>query len=80
MAVSVEMYPDNCLAYELFADMRTQWRIGMGGATGLDYGVMYRMMDRMNLTPDDYNDLEQCVRVMEYTALEVMHEERQANK
>jgi hypothetical protein len=31
------LWPQHAAAFGLFADLRTQWRVGMGGATGLDY-------------------------------------------
>lgn len=70
---AVEVWPDNQPALGLFLRLRTQWRVGPGGAVGLDYGVMYRMMDRLNLPADEYDELEADVAVMEAEALDVMH-------
>ena len=70
----VDIWPENLLAFELFKFLGTQWRIGMGGATGLDYGVMYQKMGRMNLSPDQYDQLEADMQVMEVAALACMHE------
>lgn len=70
----VDIWPDNLAAYQIFSFMGTQWRIGMGGATGLDYSVMYRKMDRLGLSPDDYDDLEADLRIMEVAALDCMHQ------
>lgn len=53
--------------------MQTQWRISMNGREGLDYSVMYRMMDRMNLTPEDYDLLEQDMQILEFAALAEMN-------
>ena len=47
----------------------TQWRVGAHGATGLDYNVVYHKMDRMGLTPSEYDDIEGDVRLMEDAAL-----------
>lgn len=47
----------------------------MNGPTGLDYGVMYRKMDRMNLAPEQYDALEQDMQVMEGAALAAMRAE-----
>lgn len=60
-------------AFNLFNYMRTQWRIGPGGACGLDYVVLHQKMDRLNLSPDDYDDLEGDIQVMEVAALNEMH-------
>ena len=70
----VDIWPDNLAAYQIFSFMGTQWRVGMGGATGLDYNVMYRKMDRLSLSPVDYDDLEADLRIMEGAALDCMHQ------
>ena len=70
----VLVWPENQRAYMLFAEIRTQWRVGMAGPTGLDYGVLFQKMDRMKLEPDEYNELENDIRTMEYAALETMAE------
>lgn len=41
---------------------------------GLDYNVLYKKMDRMNLSPERYDELENEIRMMEYAAMEVMRE------
>jgi NAD-dependent DNA ligase len=45
----------------------------MGGATGLDYFVAYHRMDRMNLSPTEYDQLDAELQVMEAAALQIMH-------
>lgn len=69
----MEIWPDNLRAFELFSSMRTQWRVGMGGPTGLDYSVLYRRMDRMGLTPEQYDQMEADIAVMEAAALEEIY-------
>ena len=69
----MEIWPDNLRAFELFSSMRTQWRVGMGGPTGLDYSVLYRRMDRMGLTPEQYDQMEAAIAVMEAAALEEIY-------
>jgi hypothetical protein len=69
----VEVWPENWPAFKVFSDLRTQWRVsGMGGATGLDYNVLFRKLDRMNLPPDEYDQMEDDIRLMETTALLLM--------
>lgn len=48
----------------------------MGGPVGLDYNVLFHKLDRMNLSPDEYQDIEADIRVMEEAALSIM---RQSN-
>lgn len=70
----VEVWPENVAAYNLFASLRTQWRsAGMAGVLGLDYTPLFHKMDRMNLTAEEYLDLEDDIRAMEYEALTAMH-------
>ena len=52
--------------------MCTQWRMGSSGPVGLDYNVLFHKLDRMKLAPDEYDRIEQSVRVMEDEALSVM--------
>lgn len=60
--------------------MDTQWRSGMNGVEGLDYNVLYRHLDRMKLTDDEYEQLFSDVRVMEYTHLSELHKLREEKK
>ena len=78
MATSIEVWPDNLRAFQLFQGLRTQWRAGMGGPTGLDYFVAYHRMDRMGLTPAEYEQLDQDLQVMEAAALHAMHVQMEA--
>lgn len=68
----IEIWPENEQAFFLFQRMVRRWNIGMAGPTGLDFNVLYRMMDRMNLTPDRYDELEIEITVLESAALEEM--------
>lgn len=57
-----------------FIAMSTQWRTGMAGPTGLDYGAMPAVL-RMQATPRaEWPDTFECLRVMEAEALRVIHE------
>ena len=69
----VEVWPEHWTAFVLITQMQTQWRTGFSGPTGLDYTVVYRRMDRMGLTPDEYDQLEQDIGVLERAALKAMN-------
>lgn len=73
-----EVWPENWQAFELFSFMQTQWRAAMGGFTGLDYNVLYRKMDRLGLSADEYDQLEADLQVMEYEALSTMNQKPDA--
>ena len=70
----VEVWPENLEAYELFAYMRTQWRGAGMGIIGLDYTPLHHKMDRMQLTRNEYEDLEESIQVMEAAAIGAMNE------
>ena len=72
-ADAVEIWPENVRAFELFHGLRKQWNLApMGGPIGLNFLVAYSRMDRMGLTPEEYNQLDEDLQVMEDAALEAM--------
>lgn len=71
---AVDPWPDNLQALLLFQYLRTQWRTGAAGPSGLDYTVLHWKMDRMNLDPDDYDQLEHDIQIMEVAALNCIYE------
>lgn len=70
----VEVWPENWQAFRLLCDIRTQWRGAGMGIIGLDYNVAHRKMDRMSLTPEQWDDMEDDIRVMEAAAMAAMRE------
>lgn len=58
--------------------MGTQWRTGMGGPTGLDYGALIDVMRLCGIKKKHQPDVFYDVRVMEAEALKVMAEQRAA--
>jgi hypothetical protein len=74
VAKTLVVFEENAQVYHLFLYMQTQWRVGMGGPLGLDYGVAMRKMDRMRLSDSEYDHMEADLRLMEFAALEAMRE------
>lgn len=68
----MEVWPENWTAWSLFCDMATQWRIGMGGATGLDYGPLFRLMDAQGLEGSEWRAVFDDIRVLESSSLTAM--------
>jgi hypothetical protein len=66
-------WPDTRQAVDLFSRVRTQWRIGLNGATGLSYGDICPLMDRMRLSEDDWDALFADLQLMEQEALDAMY-------
>ncbi len=70
------MWPDNHAAFILFNNLSTQWRIGMGGPTGLDYAAVYPLLDRAAKDPQEWDELFSDIQVMEGAALKQIGENR----
>ena len=54
--------------------MSTQWRIGLGGPSGLCYDVLLALMGRLRLSDEEHEEMFDDIRVMEREALSVMNE------
>lgn len=74
-APSVEVWPDNLSVTNILLAMSTQWRTaGMAGVvTGLDYSALPTVLRMSGIPRKDWNSVFQDLRVMEDTALSVMH-------
>lgn len=68
------IYPDNIQPVAIFADMLTQWRVGMNGATGLDYNALPVVMRFRGVKMADREDVFECVKIMESAALKAMRD------
>ena len=72
----MEVWPENHAAFSLFNNLSTQWRIGMGGPTGLDYAAVYPLLDRAAKDPQEWDELFSDIQVMEGAALKQIGENR----
>ncbi len=68
----MEVWPDNHAAFSLFISLGTQWRVGMGGTTGLDYAAVYPLLDRAAKDPQEWDEMFSDIQVMEGAALKQM--------
>ena len=68
----VEIWPDNILAVRVFLAMSTQWRVGLAGATGLDYGALPAVMRLMQVPPGERRIVFNDLRALEDAALETI--------
>ncbi|MDD1966192.1 DUF1799 domain-containing protein [Pseudomonas putida] len=73
---TIEILPDNWPAFIVMEAMGTQWRTGMGGASGLDYAVVPAVMSLVNIPKKTRNQVFHDLRVMEAEALLVMSESK----
>jgi hypothetical protein len=70
---AIDGYPDCERAFDLFCYMGAQWQQSVNCVTGLNYLVLFHKMDRMKLAPDDYEMLENDIRIMESAALKMIN-------
>lgn len=70
----VGIYPDNMPAVALFADMRTQWRVGPCGPIGLDYLALPVVFRLRRVPVADRTELFDDLRVMERAALNYLRQ------
>ncbi|MFG0323714.1 DUF1799 domain-containing protein [Pseudomonas sp. zjy_15] len=71
---AVEVWPDAWPAFCLFEALGTQWRLGPGGPSGLDYAAIPGTAKMIGLTSRELSETFDDVRVMESEALTVMAE------
>jgi hypothetical protein len=69
----------NEMSFGVFVALQTQWRIGMGGPTGLDYGAVPVVLDLYQVATDERRRVFDDVRVMEAEALKVFADGRSKN-
>jgi len=72
------VWPENWRAFQLFVSLETQWRVIPGGYVGLDYNVLYKKMDRLGLSPAEYDQLEEDIQLMELEALSHINKKPEA--
>lgn len=64
------LWPEHQAALDLFLACGTQWRVGMGGATGLDYAGVHALMQlRHHIRPRQRRSLFAELQVMERATL-----------
>lgn len=70
----IEVWPENWPVWCLFdRRMRTQWRAGPGGAIGLDYNVLFQLLDWMGLSASERLEMLDDIGVLEDAALAEIH-------
>lgn len=69
------VWPDNRPAVLVFLAMRTQWRVGMSGCTGLDYAALGEVWERVGIDAADRSAVFADLQHVERGALAAMHED-----
>ncbi len=65
-----DVWPENWIPLQVFSELSTQWRMGPGGPTGLDYGAVQWVMGLLKVKRQ-YEVLRD-IRVLESSALKTM--------
>lgn len=60
----------------MFLALQAQWRVGMNGATGLDYAALPAVLDLCGVRKKKRPDVFWALRVMEGEALRLWAEQR----
>ena len=69
----VEVWPEIVSVVNVFIAMDTQWRVGMNGATGLDYTALPVVLRMTEIPRKKWPDAFADIRVMERAALNEIH-------
>lgn len=64
------------VAWRAWCGVQTQWRAGMGGATGLDYAGVRAWLELQDLEGQPLREVFECIRAAEAATLEVWGEQR----
>lgn len=67
------------LAWRVFDSVFTQWRVGMGIPTGLDYAAVYPFLDRAAKDPQEWDEMFSDIQVMEGAVFKQMSDNRSDN-
>lgn len=71
-----EVWGENWEPLWLFIENMTQWRVGQGGPTGLDYNVFHAILNRKNLTSEQFDQFMRDIGICERVALRMIHQKR----
>jgi hypothetical protein len=72
-----EVWPENWRAVEMLGRLATQWRTSFSGFTGLDYNVLFTVMEREGMEGEEWDQFFSDMRVLEAAALEQMARNRE---
>lgn len=73
----VYLWPECVDAWRHWCTLQTQWRVGMAGATGLDYAAVRATLDIAGLAGDELREVFACIRAAEAAVLEVHADARE---
>jgi len=74
----VDVFPDNWEIVNVYLAISTQWRVGMGGVIGLDYGPLlgkHGVMAMCGVRRGDRAKVFEGIQIMEQAAVDYMHKD-----
>lgn len=71
----VDVWPEHWDSIMLFRRYSTQWRVGMGGAAGLDYTVFQNELKQKGVKGKKFERIMDDLGIIEMAALEHLHAE-----
>lgn len=69
---SISLWADNWLSFSVFTGMSTQWRVSVGGVTGLDYNALPTVMRLKGVKKKQIVQVFNDIQVMEAEALNIL--------
>ena len=66
----VYLWPCNVIAWQCWSSVQTQWRHGMGGATGLDYAGVRAYLDELGYVGEERRALFSGICAAELATLQ----------
>lgn len=72
----MEVWPDNERALGIFRKVGTRWKLPPMGTVpvGLQWEAIYPLMDRLELTGPEWDDLHDDLMTLEVAAIDTMRE------
>lgn len=68
-APEVEVWEESWDAFSIFLELQNQWRCSSGGAIGLDYSVVFSLLDRRRVVGEAFDEIMYRLRIIEAEAL-----------
>jgi len=72
----IDVWPENWQSVQVWTRAQTQWRMGFGGPTGLDYNGVEAVMRQMKI--EDTGDCFDRIQVLEAATLRIIEDRRDA--
>lgn len=71
----VEVWAQHWQAIDLFCQMGTQWRMGFGGAVGLDYAILFHLFDLQDIDKSEQKEILAQIKICESAALDIFYKD-----